>query len=106
MRSGNPRLIRLSLVLLTFTLIQLAPVNAQTVVQNPDDVLAAATAASLDANYKLALTKSREARAAGKGDLSFAVRFIDAVASIADLSDERHRSAILNEALKLSLIHI
>lgn len=100
MRSGNPRLIRLSLVLLTFTLIQLAPVNAQTVVQNPDDVLAAATAASLDANYKLALTKSREARAAGKGDLSFAVRFIDAVASIADLSDERHRSAILNEALK------
>jgi len=98
MRHGIPRLIRLSFVL--FILVQFAPVNAQTVVQNPDEVLAAATAASLDANYKLALTKSREARAAGKGDLLFAVRYLSAVTSIADLSDQRHRNSFFNEALK------
>ncbi|WP_075085136.1 TlpA disulfide reductase family protein [Mariniblastus fucicola] len=74
--------------------------NAQTVVLSPDQILAEATKASLDGDYKTALAKTREAGKAGSGDLSFATRYVTAVAAIADLSDDRHRSSLLNQALK------
>jgi len=75
-------------------------ISAQTVVQNPDQVLAEATKASFDGNYKTALAKARQARSLAKGDLAFSVRYVSALVSIVDLSDQRHRSSLFNEALK------
>ena len=73
---------------------------AQTVVQSPDQVLAEATKASYDGNYKVALTKARKARSLAQGDLAFDVRYLVALTSMADVSDGRHRSSLFNEALK------
>lgn len=76
------------------------PLAAQTVVQTPDQVLAEATKAAYAGKYKTALTKAREARSLASEDLAFAVRYLPAVTSMADLSDGRHRSSLFNEALK------
>ncbi len=85
-------------MLLVLFLVQVS--IAQTVVQSPDKVLNEATKASLEGDYRTALAKARSAKNLAQGDLSFAVRYISAVTSIADLSDARHRSSLFNEALK------
>lgn len=86
------------LTLLAMFLVHSAP--AQTVVQSPDQLLSEATKASLNGNYKTALSKARKAKSNAKGDLSFCIRYISSVTSIAELSDDRHRSSLFNEALK------
>lgn len=89
-----------SLILLFTFVFQLQSTDAQTVIESPDQILNSATKASLDGDYKTALTKSRQALAASNGDLNFATRFIGAVSEIAEISDNRHRASLLNVALK------
>lgn len=88
-----------SVIALVFA-FQCQSIQAQTVVESPDQILGAATKASLEGNYQEALANARKALAASNGNLNFASRFIGAVADIADLSDRRHRASLLNEALK------
>lgn len=99
MRVGIRRLLFLSSIILV-TVVYCLPSHAQTVVQSADQLLSDATKASLNADYKTALSKSREAKSSAKGDLSFANRYIEAVTNMADLSDQRHRNSFFNEALK------
>ena len=99
MRYGTRRTI-FSAALILFALIPSLAAHSQTVVETADQSLAAATKASLDGHYKEALTNARKARSSAQGDLKFAVQFIGAVVDMADMSDERHRNALFNEALK------
>lgn len=99
MRDGIRRLL-CSLSIIFATLVYCLPTHAQTVVQSPDQILAEATKASLDGDYGKALSKARKARSGAQGDLSFATRYVVAVSEMANLSDQRHRSSLFNEALK------
>ena len=99
MRLGIRRLLHSSSFILA-TIFCCVPAYAQTVVQSSDQTLADATKASLDGDYKTALSKAREARNGAQGDLMFATRYITALTAMSDLSDQRHRSSFFNEALK------
>ncbi len=89
-----------AILIFLLSLIQFSAIQAQTIVETPDQVLAAATKASLDGDYKEALANARKAKSAAQGDLSFATRYLVAAVEMADLSDDRHRSSLFNEALK------
>ncbi len=99
MRNAYHRCLLTSLIFL-FAFNQNSHLQAQTVVESPDQILAAATKASLKGDYKSALASARRAKSAATGDLNFNVRFLSAVVDMADLSDERHRNSLFNEALK------
>ena len=99
MRDGIRRLLCSSSIIFA-TLVYCLPAQAQTVVQSPDQILAEATKASLDGDYSKALSKARKARSGAQGDLSFATRYVVEVTAIADLSDQRYRNSLFNEALK------
>jgi thiol-disulfide isomerase/thioredoxin len=98
MRYGKRRTIFATLIL--FALIPSLAAHSQTVVETADQSLAAATKASLEGHYKEALANARKARASALGDLKFGVKFIVAVVEMADMSDQRHRNSLFNEALK------
>ena len=96
---GIVRVIAPVVLLLSFS-FNFGSVNAQTIIQTPQQILEAAKQASLDGDYKTALSKSRKAKSLAGSDLNFAVSYLTAMTSIADLSDRRHRTAVFNEALK------
>jgi len=91
MRFGILRAVAVLSLLLITPLFHAEAVWGQTPTQSADEVLAAATKASLNAGYKAALRKSQEAKSLANGDLSFSVRYISAVTSMADPS-HRQRS--------------
>ena len=99
MRVGIRRLLFLASIVVA-TVAYCLPAQAQTVVQSADQLLSEATKAALNDDYKTALSKAREAKSSAQGDLSFANRYIEAVTNMADLSDQRHRNSLFNEALK------
>ena len=99
MRIGILRAI-VFLPLLAIFLVQSDPVLGQTSSQAADEVLAAATKASLDADYAAAYKKVQEAKSLANGDLNFSIRFISEVTEMANLADGRARNSFLKQALK------
>jgi hypothetical protein len=73
---------------------------SQTEVIAPDTRLQNATKLALKNDFAGALKIVQEVRAANGQDLHFAVRFVDSVVAMADMSDARHRVSFLNEAIK------
>ena len=68
--------------------------------QTPDQVLKAATQSSLKSKYSTALKQAQSAKQQAQGDLSFSVRYISEVTSIAEMASRPERNKLFAEALK------